>query len=56
MINLFFFEVFTDSENESDALKTVLSLEESTEGKAKNIVKSMIGEKGVRTLKKVLGK
>lgn len=51
-----FFEVFTDSENESDALKTVLSLEESTEGKAKNVVKSMIGEKGVRTLKKVLGK
>lgn len=50
------FEVFTDSTDESDALKTLLSLEESTEGKAKKAVKSIIGDSGVKTLKKMLGK
>lgn len=51
-----FFEIFTDSKDESNALETVLSVEQSTEAKAKNAVRSIIGDKGVKTLKKVLGK
>lgn len=50
------FEVFTDSTDESHALETVLSLEESVDGKAKQAVRSVLGDSGIRTLKKILGK
>ena len=51
-----FLEIFTHSQDESDALKTLLSLEKGIGGKAKSAIKSVLGEKGVGTLKKVLGK
>ena len=50
------FEVFTDSRNESDALKMLYTLETTAGSKAKHAVKHMLGEKGVATLKKVMKK
>ena len=50
------FEVFTDSKNESDALYTLYHIEVSTKTAAKNAVKNVLGEKGVATLKKIMGK
>lgn len=50
------FEVFTDSKNESDALKIIHELEISTVGAAKNTVKNILGEKGVSAIKKILNK
>lgn len=50
------FEVFTDSKDESDALKIIYELEVSTVGAAKNTVKNIIGEKGVSTIKKILNR
>lgn len=48
------FEVFTDSEEESEALKIMHRIEVSAEGKAKQVIKSVIGQKGVDTVKKIL--
>ena len=50
------FEVFTDSQNESDALKILQHLETSPVGTVKAIAKSVLGEKGVATVKKILSK
>ena len=50
------FEVFTDSKNESDALYALYHIEVSTKTAAKNAVKNVLGEKGVATLKKIMGK
>lgn len=50
------FEVFTDSKNESDALKIIYELEISTVGAAKNTVKNILGEKGISAIKKILNK
>lgn len=50
------FEVFTDTQAESDALKLLLNLETSISGTAINTVKNVLGVKGVSTLKKMLGK
>ena len=49
-------EVFTDSQDESDALKSIRNLEVSVEGKAKTIVKGIIGQRGIMLLKKALKK
>jgi 2-succinyl-5-enolpyruvyl-6-hydroxy-3-cyclohexene-1-carboxylate synthase len=49
-------EVFTDSQDESDALKILKNLEISTEAQAKQIAKSMLGDSGVKFAKKLLGK
>ena len=49
-------EVFTDSADESDALKTLYELEVDTKGAAKQAVKSLIGNKGVAVAKKILGR
>ena len=46
------FEVFTNSEDESNALKMVNSLENDT----KSVIKSIVGEKNIRKVKKILGK
>lgn len=48
------FEVFTNSKDESDALKLMDNLEISTVGAAKKIAREMLGDKGVQTIKKIL--
>lgn len=50
------FEVFTDSEDESNALNILHHLDISTACTAKNIAKDILGEKGVATVKKFLKK
>ncbi|WP_338667629.1 thiamine pyrophosphate-binding protein [Pseudodesulfovibrio methanolicus] len=49
-------EVFTDSQDESDALKILKNLETTAEGQAKEIAKNLLGDSGVRFVKKLLGK
>ncbi|HIT67890.1 MAG TPA: 2-succinyl-5-enolpyruvyl-6-hydroxy-3-cyclohexene-1-carboxylate synthase [Candidatus Merdisoma merdipullorum] len=48
------FEVFTDSEKESEALKLLHHLDISASGAAKNLVRGILGEKGVSMVKKIL--
>ena len=50
------FEVFTDSKDESEAIKIMKNIEISTEGRAKKIVKSAIGEQGINIIKKIIKK
>jgi len=50
------FEVFTNSEDESDALKIINTLEVSASGATKNVVKKVLGDQGVKNIKKILGK
>lgn len=53
------FEVFTSSENESNALKLVSRIdmgENQQTNVAKKIVKSILGESGVKTIKKIINK
>ena len=55
------FEVFTNDADEVSALETVRTIKlsnetVSTKQKAKGAVKDLIGEKGVKALKKILGK
>lgn len=48
------FEVFTDSVDESNALKILHNLEASTLGSAKQMAKEVLGEKGIQVLKKFI--
>ena len=54
------FEVFTDSDNESEALRLIHHIRIDKKAKvkenAKNFVKSILGEKGVEQIKKIIGK
>lgn len=50
------FEVFTDHQCESDALRIMNNLEISTSGAAKHLAKNILGEKGVQAVKKLLNK
>lgn len=50
------FEVFTNSKDESDAIYTMNNLEVSAAGIAKSFVKKTLGDKGVKTIKKILNK
>lgn len=50
------FEVFTDSQCESDAIKIMNNLETSVTGSAKQFTKKILGEKGVQAVKKILKK
>lgn len=50
------FEVFTDSEDESNALHIIQHSKKNLLGSAKGIVKNVIGDKGVNKLKSMLGK
>lgn len=50
------FEVFTDSQDESDALKIIHNLEISAVGAAKYAARNILGEKGVSKIKKILKK
>lgn len=53
-------EAFTNSNDESNALEKVMSFnvsyEDMMKDKAKDIVKTVVGDKGLRTMKKLLGK
>lgn len=49
-------EVFTDSCDESNAVRLVSQLEISAKEAAKDAVKSVLGEKGIHAVKKMLGK
>lgn len=48
------FEVFTDSNDESDALKLMNTLEVSVWGSAKQTAKKILGDNGVRILKEIV--
>ncbi|WDO03523.1 hypothetical protein C3Y05_007945 [Aeromonas allosaccharophila] len=48
------FEVFTDSQDESDALAMMHRLEQSQSSKAKQMTKKFLGQRGIRILKKLL--
>lgn len=50
------FEVFTNSDEESNALETMMTFYSNTSGKAKNIIKGILGEKGIKTIKGILRK
>lgn len=50
------FEVFTDSRAESDALKIIYNLSRTPKGMAKNVVRGVLGEKGIKVAKKILGR
>lgn len=50
------FEVFTDSTDERNALDMIYTLRESAQGKMKQVAKAVLGEKGVKTVKKMLSK
>lgn len=50
------FEVFTDSADESKALQAMSTLETSASAAAKGAVKNLLGERGVNTIKRILGK
>lgn len=50
------FEVFTNHEDESEAIKIIQNLEVDLEGSAKKIIKGIIGQENASKLKKLLGK
>lgn len=50
------FEVFTNHEDESDALKAVMLIERTAGADAKLAARKILGEKGVEAVKKILGK
>lgn len=50
------FEVFTDSQDESDALKIINETCHSTKGTAKKIIKDSLGDKGIKFAKTIFGK
>jgi len=50
------FEVFTDSEDESDSLETIRSIKRDPQKAAKNYVKRIMGEKSVKVVKSILKK
>lgn len=50
------FEIFTDSQDESNALKAIRNIDKSLTGFARNLVKNTLSDKGVATVKKLLGK
>ena len=52
------FEVFTDSQDESDALKTIMNLvkpPKSILSSVKENIKAVIGEKGISVIKRIKG-
>lgn len=50
------FEVFTSSNDESNALKLIATIEGSDSGGAKQLLKNVIGRKGIDLMKKTIGK
>lgn len=50
------FEIFTDSQLESEALDMIYHLEKSAKGQAKAAVRNVLGDKGTAVVKKLLGR
>lgn len=50
------FEVFTNSEDESNALRIINTLEVSAQVATKNAVRKLLGEQGIKNVKKILGR
>lgn len=50
------FEVFTDSKDESDALKILYNMDVPATENAKKMIKTVLGDKGVDALKKIIKK
>lgn len=50
------FEVFTDSGDESDALRAIRSVEQNTTGKLVDFARSVMSEKQKSFIKKTLGR
>lgn len=50
------FEVFTDSVDESDALKTLHTLNTDASSKIKKLARGVLGDDGVKAIKSMLGK
>ena len=50
------FEVFVDTEDETETLRILYNLETSMTESAKNMVKNVLGDSGVKKIKKILGK
>lgn len=50
------FEVFTNNEDESEAIRMMNTLNVSASGMAKELTKAVLGEKGKNVVKKMLGK
>ena len=50
------FEVFTDTQDESDALKIINSLVKSKENQRKDKIKKLIGEENAHAIQRVINK
>lgn len=50
------FEVFTDSKDESDALNTIQHLVIDSTVTAKDVARNILGEKGIKLVKSIIGK
>lgn len=48
------FEIFTDSKDESDALRNMISIKQSNSGQIKKMAKQVIGKKGISSIKNLL--
>lgn len=49
-------EAFTDESDESNALRMVSTVEVDAKGAAKNVVKEILGNRGIRVAKRILGR
>ena len=50
------YEVFTRTEDETETLRILYNLETTVTASAKNMAKAVIGENGIKKIKKILGK
>lgn len=50
------FEVFTNAEDESNAIKMLNEIDDSIESVAKKAIKNILGDKGIKIAKKIIGK
>ena len=50
------YEIFTNPVDENEALRTIRNLEVNARSNAKKLVKNIIGDKGIQTIKKILNK
>ena len=50
------FEVFTNNEDESEAIRVMRNLNVSTKGMLKNVLKNTLGEKGKSLVKEIIRK
>lgn len=50
------FEVFTTNEDESNALRIMMNIESDTKSQAKKLAKQVLGQSGINTIKKMMGR